>query len=273
MSDALSLRRSGIRAGPLRLLGNDRLARLVARGDDAAFEVIYERHVQRLYRYCLAIVGVPEDASDCVQNAMLKAFDALRSSSRDIALGPWLFRVAHNEAISTLRRRRPTSEPDEAALRPAPGADVDAVARERTSRLFEDLRELPERQRGALVLRELNDLSLEEIAAWLGSSVGGARQTLFQARAALNELAEGRDMDHYEEREAIAGGDRRRLTGRKIRAHLRHCAACREAAERAARRDGIGVVGQAGELDARGGPGSRAPAGFDAAPEPDEGVR
>ncbi len=271
MSDALSLRRSGLRARPLRLLGSDHLARLVARGDDAAFAVIYERHLQRLYRYCLAIVGEPEDASDCLQNAMLKALDALRSSSREIALEPWLFRIAHNEAISTLRRRRPTSEPDEALLRPALGADLDALARERTSRLFEDLRELPERQRGALVLRELNDVSVEDIAAWLGTSAVGARQTLFKARAALHEMAEGRDMDHAAVREAIAAGDQRRLSARKLRAHLRHCAACREAAERAGGAEGSASssVRAAGTAPVEG-QGSRGPARVDAEPEPDE---
>src|SRR2546423_9321081 len=94
-----------VRAG--RGSSDQRLARLASRGNARAFALLYERHHQALYRYCLAIVRAPEDAQDALQNTFMNAFAALRASERDVAVRPWLFRVAHNEAVSILRRRRP----------------------------------------------------------------------------------------------------------------------------------------------------------------------
>src|SRR5690242_8846500 len=87
--------------------GEARLARLAASGDARAFAALYERHHQALYRYCLSIVRSPEDAQDALQSTFERAFAALQAQSRDVAVRPWLFRIAHNEAISLLRRRAP----------------------------------------------------------------------------------------------------------------------------------------------------------------------
>ena len=219
---------SGARSHVLRALGDDRLARMAANGDSAAFAAIYERYLQQLHRYCTMIVGNAEDASDCLQSAMLKAFGALQSSTREITLKPWLYRIAHNESISLLRRRRPAVEVDEENMGASPPAETDLATRERLSHLMADLRELPERQRGAIVLRELNGLEVSEIASWLGTSEGATRQMLFQGRRALHEFSEGRDMDCLEVREALSDNDRRRITNRKVRSHLRECAGCRD---------------------------------------------
>src|SRR3954467_11848549 len=81
-----------------------------ARGDAKAFAAVYERHHQALYRYCRSILRHDEDAQDALQSTMTKAFAALQSEQRDFELRPWLFRIAHNEAISILRRRRATAE-------------------------------------------------------------------------------------------------------------------------------------------------------------------
>ena len=229
MTDAtLPLTPSGTRTRVLSVLGDDRLASLAARGDAAAFAAIYERYLQPLHRYCQTIVGNPEDASDCLQTAMLKAFSALRASKRDIALKPWLYRIAHNESVSLLRRRRPQVESDEENMGWAPTAEADAATRERLKQLVGDLQELPERQRGAIVLRELGGFEVSELAEWLGSSEGAARQTLFQGRRSLQDYAEGRDMDCEDVRKAISDGDGRRFGNRKLRAHLRECEGCRD---------------------------------------------
>src|SRR3954452_16198223 len=79
------------------------------------FAAVYERHHQALYRYCRSILRHEEDAQDALQNTMARAFSALQSEQRDFELRPWLFRIAHNEAISILRRRRPTEELDDVA--------------------------------------------------------------------------------------------------------------------------------------------------------------
>src|SRR5436190_10545260 len=198
-----------------------------ARGDGAALAAMYERHHQALYRYCKSLLHDDEDARDALQSTMAKALAALRNEERDFELRPWLFRIAHNEAISRLRKRRPTVDLDAAVTL---GTDSLAQAvndRERLALLRADLRDLPERQRSALVLRELSGLSHEEIALVLDSSARSVKQTIFEARAALHECAEGRTMLCADVQRALSDGDGRVLRGRRVRAHVRSCRACR----------------------------------------------
>src|SRR5215207_10730193 len=99
----------------LRLRREGVLRSRAARGDATAFAAVYERHHQALYRYCRSILRHQEDAQDALQNTFTRAFAALQDEQRDFELRPWLFRIAHNEAISILRRRRTTSELGEEA--------------------------------------------------------------------------------------------------------------------------------------------------------------
>src|SRR5215218_5740854 len=198
------------------------------RGDDAALAAMYERHHQALYRYCRSILHDDEDARDALQNTMAKALAALRSEERDFELRPWLFRIAHNEAVSRLRQRREAVDLD--AMQTL-GSDSLAQAvedRERLALLRADLRDLPERQRSALVLRELSGLSHEEIAVVLQTSARAVKQTIFEARTALHECAEGRTMLCADVQRALSDGDGRVLRGRRLRAHVRSCRACRQ---------------------------------------------
>jgi RNA polymerase sigma factor (sigma-70 family) len=146
------------------LHGDERLARLATRGDQSAFEAIFRRYHQELYRYCRAIVADADDAHDALQSTMAAALRALPGSRREIALRPWLYRVAHNEAISIVRRRSRAADPELMPAALGPGADLEAESRERLRRLVSDLATLPERQRGALVMRELSGLAYGEIA-------------------------------------------------------------------------------------------------------------
>ena len=204
-----------------------RLARRASRGDRAAFEQIFRRHHQELYRYSLSIVHDREDAEDAMQATMAAALRALPGEDRRIDIRPWLFRIAHNESISLLRRRRP-DQLDEASIPEREGeSQEDRLAiRDRLRRLVLDLNGLPERQRAALVMRELSGLSYEEIGEALTCSEGGARQAVYEARTALRELEEGRDMECEAVRRAISERDGRRLRGRKLRAHLNGCDGC-----------------------------------------------
>jgi RNA polymerase sigma factor (sigma-70 family) len=221
---AAQLPQARVPATALKVLGDDRLARLVSRGDSRAFEVIYERHHQALYRYCRSIVGNAEDAADALQSTMASALRALSGEQREIDLRPWLFRIAHNESVSLLRKRRPHASIDDAIEMEAPAHDP-AVA-QRLKELVSDLRELPDTQRGALVMHELNGLRYREIAAALGTTEPHARQLVYEARRALYDLAEGRDMECESVRRTISDGDRRMLRGRRIRSHLRTCEGC-----------------------------------------------
>jgi RNA polymerase sigma factor (sigma-70 family) len=223
MSEAAVSRNAGV-AG---LLSDDRLAKRATGGDRRAFAAIYQRYHQKLYRYCLATVGNPEDAQDALQNTMVKVLRSLPGEERRIELKPWLYRIAHNESIELLRRRRASEELDPETATHGPGLADEAAARERLRHLVADLDELPERQRGALVMRELAGLDFDEIGAALGTSQAVARQTLYEARLGLREMDAGRGMTCAEVTRALSDGDGRVLRRRDIRAHLRGCSSCR----------------------------------------------
>src|SRR3954454_15795362 len=220
---------------PLRLLGDERLARLAAGGSERAFAVLYERHHQALYRYARTIVRHDEDARDVLQTTMARALTALRRRGvPDAPMRPWLFRIAHNEAVSVLRRRGRTIELDAAAEPEAPSLEARVEERARLTTLVADLQDLPVRQRSALVMRELSGLSHEEIAGALEISVSAAKQAIFDARTGLHDFAKGRAMQCADVQRIVSERDGRMLRGRPVRAHLRGCAACR------AMRDAIG---------------------------------
>jgi RNA polymerase sigma factor (sigma-70 family) len=213
--------------GFARLLSDDRLARRAVEGDQQAFAAIFRRYHQSLYRFCLALVGNPEDAQDALQNTMVKVLRALPGEERKIELKPWLYRIAHNESIDLLRRRRETRSLDPEQPAPGRGLAEDAATRERLRRLIADMEELPERQRGVLVMRELAGLDFEQIASALGTSGGVARQTLYEARQSLRQMEEGREMSCEAVSLALSDGDGRVIRRRDVRAHLRSCSSCR----------------------------------------------
>jgi RNA polymerase sigma factor (sigma-70 family) len=208
------------------LLGDDRLVRLAAAGHDRAFAVVYERHHQALYRYCRSILRNDADAQDALQSTFTSAFAALRRGGPNAPIRPWLFRIAHNEAVSALRRRRPTVELSDATDFQTTSVEDQVAERGRMDLLLCDLRELHDRQRSALVMRELSGLSHEEIALALETSVGAAKQAIYEARRSLFEFAEGRAMSCDEIRRTISDADGRLLRSRRVRAHLRECTAC-----------------------------------------------
>jgi RNA polymerase sigma factor (sigma-70 family) len=202
------------------------LTRSAGGGDAAAFSVVYERHHQALYRYCRSILRHDQDAQDALQSTMTRAFAALQDEPRDFELRPWLFGIAHNEAISLLRRRRPVDELDDLATRDAP-VDEQVSLRADLQRLHQDLGALPERQRATLVLRELSGLSHTEIAQVLGITASSVKQSIYEARTGLLHAREGHEMHCDDVRRALSDGDGRVLRGTRMRAHLRSCSACR----------------------------------------------
>lgn len=208
-------------------LADEALARLAARGNTRAFAAVYERYHQMLYRYCRSILKDDVDAQDALQSTFTRALSALQRGQRSAPLRPWLFRIAHNEAISMLRRRRRAVEPlGDPRLPSAASAEDQAGDRARLAVLLGDLAALPDRARSALVMRELSGLTHEEIAVVLDISVGAAKQAIFEARRGIAECAEGRAMACAEVCQAISDGDRRVLRGRRVRAHLRDCTSC-----------------------------------------------
>jgi len=167
---------------------DERLVDLVRAGSDPAFEAIVERYRRALMRYVSRLLP-PEQAEDVVQQSFVRAYEAMHRGSAELHLRPWLYRIAHNGALNALRDR---------SLGHAELSDrIDGVERpdqalERTQGLRElvvAVQALPERQRSAILLRELEGRSYEEIATALGVTDGAVRQLLNRARNTLRAAA------------------------------------------------------------------------------------
>jgi RNA polymerase sigma factor (sigma-70 family) len=172
--------------GPaLRTQPDRRLVRLVRQGYETAFEEIVRRYRRPLDRFAAGIVGGRSE--DVTQDAFSKALPALRGSEQEIELRPWLYRIVRNTALNDLRDRPPSAEELGETIGGGLSAAAEAERREEMADLVERLRALPEPQRAAIVMRELEGLSHEEIAAALGVSGGAARQTIHRARTALRD--------------------------------------------------------------------------------------
>ena len=202
---------------------DERLARQVAKGSQRAFTTIYERYHQQLYQYCYSLLRDRDDAYDALQSTLLGAFAALRRGQRDAPLRPWLYRIAHNEAISLTRRRRSVCESGSAPETWVPSAEDRAGQRARLALLVADLQALSERERGVLLMRELSGLSHREISLALGISTHTVKHAILAARRSLREFEEGRSMLCAEVRASVSDGHGNVL---RTRAHLRSCRSC-----------------------------------------------
>jgi RNA polymerase sigma factor (sigma-70 family) len=219
-------------AGPLlRLRSDDQLLALFRAGHDEAFGTIHDRYRLRLFAYARQMLGGSRsDAEDVLQDVFLRAYHALRADGRPVALRAWLYRVAHNRCIDHLRRPAPAAE-DIYDINRGVAIDLLATAerREDLRRLIADVRALPEQQRSALLMREMEGLSYNELAAALGVTVPAVKSLLVRARVGLVEAIEARDTECVEIREDLACAFDRgvRASGRS-RKHLRECAGCRD---------------------------------------------
>jgi RNA polymerase sigma factor (sigma-70 family) len=175
-------------SGLLRTQSDARLVDLVRAGNDRAFEAIVLRYHRPLLRRCRRLLPAGR-AEDAVQQTLLRALEAIRADERELQLGAWLHRIAHNAAIDSLRRLDSHWEELDERL---DGVEPTHVAVERRAHfrsVIAELDSLPERQRRALVLRELEGRSYDEIATALGVSGDGVRQLLNRARNAMRAAA------------------------------------------------------------------------------------
>jgi RNA polymerase sigma factor (sigma-70 family) len=168
----------------LAMQSDERLVKLVRSGHERAFDAIVDRYRKQLVRYCRRIL--PESrCEDAVQQAFLNAHSALATTEDAVQLKPWLFTITRNAALNMLRQNGWNYE--EIPL------DFDGVRR--PDQIFEQrielqqtvaaLNNLPERQRDALVMREFEGRSYDEIALVLGANDGAVRQLLNRARGTL----------------------------------------------------------------------------------------
>jgi RNA polymerase sigma factor (sigma-70 family) len=179
----------------LAAMGDSTLVNLIAAGSDDAFAALDARYRARLVRFARGFVpGGTADAEDVVQDALVRAVRALRNGSRPEALGPWLHRITRNCALdlNASRRRHPVVELVDHAHPPSEdaGAAVERSLGMRT--IVADVGRLPDTQRSALVLRELEGRSYADIADELDTTVPAVKSLLVRARQGLKRARDDR---------------------------------------------------------------------------------
>jgi RNA polymerase sigma factor (sigma-70 family) len=200
-------------------------------GYDDAFGAIHDRYRQRLFAYTRQMLGASRsDAEDVLQDVFLRAYGALRNDDRPVTLRAWLYRVAHNRCIDHLRRPvPPPAEVYELSRTPTLDPPAETARREDLRQLVQDVQRLPEQQRSALLMRELDGLTYAELADALDTSVPAIKSLLVRARVGLVEAGEARDAACVDIRADLVRSHGRgvRASGRSRR-HLRDCQSCRE---------------------------------------------
>ena len=169
---------------------DEQLVRRVREGDDDAFAAIVRRHRRLLLGFATRLMGgSTADGEDVVQEALVRALDALRADDRPIALRPWLFTIVRNRAFDHLRspHRRWTDGDGGLRLVVDRGADPAerAVASEELRVVVAAIAALPARQRQAFAARELGGASHADLASALGTTIPGAKSLIVRARAAV----------------------------------------------------------------------------------------
>src|ERR671915_974052 len=216
----------------LRLRSDEQLVALFRAGSDEAFGVLHDRYRQRLFAYVRQMLTTHsrQDAEDVLQDVFVRAFGALRGDERAINVHAWLYRVAHNRCIDHLRRPHPpAAEIFEMSRKPLLDPVDEAQRREDLKRLVVDVGRLPEQQRSALLMREIDGLSYTDLAGALDVTVPAVKSLLVRARVGLVEAQESRDADCGEiRRDLLAAYDRGVKASGRARRHMRECAGCRE---------------------------------------------
>ena len=175
---------------------NELLLKKAQSGDTEAFEALMQDLEPLVWRVCWHYTGDRENASDCGQEAMIKIWRSLDSFRFDCAFETWVYRIAANCCLDFLRKAKrnahlslePLAEEGFDPPDPAPGTEEQVLRKDEHARLREALSQLPEEQRDALVLTQLEGKSYEEAAQLLSTSEGTIKSRVNRARNRLREL-------------------------------------------------------------------------------------
>jgi RNA polymerase sigma factor (sigma-70 family) len=227
-----ALKHPAVLRGPtpfLRLQSDERLVDMTRRGNQAAYEALVARYQSRLQSFCRHMLGSKEDAEDVLQEVFAAAFNAMLADDRPINLRPWLYRIARNRSLNHLRRQRAVGV-DSMDVHLAEGGITTAEKaqkREDLRLLVTDVQGLAETQRTALLLREIDALSYDQIAEAMETTVPAIKSLLVRARVSLAESAEARALTCDEVRDElgeVAEGLRRMSP--PVRRHVKSCDRC-----------------------------------------------
>jgi RNA polymerase sigma factor (sigma-70 family) len=215
----------------LKLQGDEHLIAMARAGNPGAFEAIVDRYQGRLLGFCRQMLGSTEDAEDVLQEVFVNAYKAMLADEREINLRPWLYRIARNRCLNHLRK--PTADAQE-SMDMVPEVEAASTAekvhnREEFRQLLTDVGKLPETQRSALLLREMDAMSYEEIAQAMETSVPSVKSLLVRARISLAEASQARQLTCGEVRLDLAEAAEglRKLSG-PVRRHVRDCEECKD---------------------------------------------
>ena len=181
----------GILGQPLSDLDESALVEASLAGRSGAFDLIVERHKRTVYQLCYRFTANHEDASDLSQDVFIRAFRGLGSFRRQSSLGTWLYRIGVNVCLNHVNARSPRTEPIEERQHVDTRSDspADRVFKsERAAQVRDAIARLPRKQRATLILRMYHELSHQQIADILGSSVGAVKANFFHALGNLKKL-------------------------------------------------------------------------------------
>jgi RNA polymerase sigma factor (sigma-70 family) len=213
----------------LKLQGDEKLIAMARSGNAGAFETIVDRYQGRLLGFCRQMLGSTEDAEDVLQEVFVNAYRAMLADEREINLRPWLYRIARNRCLNHLRK--PTADAQE-SMDMVPEVEAASTAekvhnREEFRQIISDVNKLPETQRSALLLREMDALSYEEIAAAMETTVPSVKSLLVRARISLAEASQARLLTCAEVRvELSEAAEGLRKVSAPVRRHVRECDEC-----------------------------------------------
>jgi RNA polymerase sigma-70 factor (ECF subfamily) len=178
-------------AGDLESADDRTLVAAFLDGRREAFDVIVVRHRRIVYQVCYRFMGNHEDASDLAQDVFVRAFKGLRNFKGDSSLGTWLYRVGVNACLNRVSLKKIETEP----IDPTQHVDTrstdpltEIVRGEKAAEVRAAIQKLPPKQRATLILRVYQELTHEEIAGILGSSVGAVKANFFHALGNLKRL-------------------------------------------------------------------------------------
>ena len=215
----------------LRFQDDEQLVALTRKGHQHAFDALVERYQSRLLGFCRQMLGSTEDAEDVLQEVFVAAYNAMVADERPIAVRPWLYRIARNRSLNHLRK--PTADGQDTMDTHPHMNGVTTLERVQNREEFRDLLsdvgQLPETQRSALLLREIDAMSYEEIAQAMDTTVPGVKSLLVRARIALAESSQARQLtcDDVRLELAEAAEGIAKVSG-PVRRHLKTCDPCRE---------------------------------------------
>lgn len=176
-------------------MNEEKLIARAAKGDASAFNDLLSAHERKMYAVCLRMCGNHEDAQDCLQEAMLRVFRAISGFKGQSSFSTWLYRVTMNTCLDELRKKKNKQSTSldsllETGWSPADTEDTPekhAVVSERKAEIRKVIRELPDDMRSAIVLRDIQGFSYDEISKILNINVGTIKSRISRGREKLRE--------------------------------------------------------------------------------------